>query len=86
MNDRTSYLTPFVCFLAGGAVGAAAVMLWAPQSGSATRETIARKFGETTGAARELKNRAAHRVSEAVSALSGDGHDLGGKPDTSASV
>jgi gas vesicle protein len=86
MNDRTSYLTPFVCFLVGGVVGAAAVMLCAPQSGRATRETIARKFGETTGAARELKNRTAHRVSEAVSALSGDGHELGGKPGKSDSV
>ncbi len=82
MNDRTPYLTPFVCFLAGGVVGAAAVMLWAPQSGSATRETIARTLGETRRSARE----AAHRVSGAVSALSGDGHDTGGKPDKSASV
>jgi gas vesicle protein len=96
MNDRTPFVTSFACFLAGGVVGAAAVMLWAPQSGRATRETIARTFGKTAGSARQIKDRvlqkgrqiqgeAAHRVSGAVSALSGrDGQ--AGPPDKSASV
>ena len=70
----------------------------APQSGRTTRESMARKMGEAAGSARGMKDRvlqkgeeiwgeAAHRVSGAASALSGgDGHALGGKPDTSASV
>ena len=86
MNDRTPYVTSFVCFLAGGVVGAAAVMLCAPQSGSDTRETIGRKFGESARAARELKTRAALRVTGAVSARSGDGHELIGPPQKKASV
>jgi gas vesicle protein len=92
MNDRTPYVTPFFCFLAGSVAGAAAVLLWAPQSGRATRETLARKLGETADTARQLRDRAlqkgrrirgeaAQRASEAASAPAGrDGHELSGEP------
>jgi gas vesicle protein len=97
MNDRMAYATSIVCFLAGGIAGATAALLLAPQSGRATRETMARKVGDTADSARGMKDRvlqkggeiwgeATHRVSDAASALSGgDGHK-GAKPDKSASV
>jgi len=97
MNDRMSYTTSILCFLAGGIAGAAAALLLAPQSGKATRETMVRKMGDTAGSARQLKDRvlqkgaeiwdeAGHRVGEAASALSGhDGRMLDG-PDKSPSV
>jgi gas vesicle protein len=98
MNDRMPYVTSIVCFLAGGVAGATAALLLAPQPGRAIRQTMARKMGDTADSAREVKDRvlqkgdeiwgeAAHRVSDAASALSGgDGHKVGAKPDKTASV
>ena len=53
MIDRTS----IVCFLAGGASGAALALLLAPQSGNATRERIGRKLRDTADSARDLTER-----------------------------
>jgi len=106
MNDRMPYATSIVCFLAGGIAGgiagAAVALLWAPQSGRATGETVARKLGDTADSARDsarqIKDRtlqkgedlleeAAQRVCDAAAALSrGDGHKPGGKRDKSTSV
>jgi gas vesicle protein len=98
MHDRMPYVTSIVYFLAGSVAGATAALLLAPQPGRATRETMARKMGDTADSARGMKDRvlqkggaiwgeAAHRVSDAASALSGgDGHKAVGKPDESASV
>lgn len=91
MNERMPYVTSIACFLAGGIAGATAALLLAPQSGRATRATMARKMGDTADTALEMKDRvlqkggeiwgeAGHRVSDAASALSGgDGQKLGGK-------
>lgn len=86
MNDRTAYLTPVLCFLAGGFAGASVALLMAPQSGEATREAMRRKLRESDVSARALKDRvvrrgeelrveATRRVSEAASALAGNGAD-----------
>ncbi len=44
MNDRN--MTGLYCFLGGLGAGVALGILFAPDSGAATRETIARKAGE----------------------------------------
>lgn len=86
MNDRTAYITPMLCFLAGGFAGASVALLLAPQSGEATREAMRRKLRETDVSARGLKDRvvrrgeelrdeAARRVGAAASALAGNGAD-----------
>jgi len=86
MNDRTSYLTPVLCFLAGGFAGASVALLMAPQSGEATREVMRKKLRETDIAARALKDRivrrgeevrdeATRRVGAAATALAGNGAD-----------
>jgi gas vesicle protein len=91
MNERMPYLTAIVGFLAGGIAGATAALLLAPQSGRDTRQAMARKVNDTADAARGMKDRvlnkgddmwneAVHRVSGAVSALSGDGHTASGEP------
>jgi gas vesicle protein len=64
--------------------GASVALLLAPQSGSATRETMRRNVNDATASARDLKDQlirrghdirdeARHRIDDAVSALSGDG-------------
>jgi gas vesicle protein len=84
MTDRTAYITPVLCFLAGGLAGASVALLMAPQSGEVTREAVRRKLRETDAAARELKEKivrrgeevrveAARRVSTAASVLAGNG-------------
>lgn len=82
MNDRTTYATWMLCFLAGGLAGASVALLLAPQSGKATREAMQGKLRETADSARGLKDRAvrrseevrdeaARRVGAAASALAG---------------
>ena len=86
MNNRTTYLSPMLCFLAGGLAGAGVALLLAPQSGKDTRETVRRTLRETDDSARELKDRvvrrgeeirveATRRVGAAASALAGNGAD-----------
>ena len=86
MTDRIAYITPVLCFLAGGLAGASVALLMAPQSGEATREAVRRKLRETDASARELKEKivrrgeevrveAARRVSAAASVLAGNGAD-----------
>jgi gas vesicle protein len=86
MTDRTPYITPVLCFLAGGIAGASVALLMAPQSGEATREAVRRKLRETDASARELKEKivrrgeevrveAARRVTAAASVLAGNGAD-----------
>ena len=96
MNERTTYLTWTLCFLAGGLAGASAALLLAPQSGRATRDGMGRKLHETADSARSLKNRvvsrgeaigaeAMRRVDNAASALSGNsGGKLAAKGPASA--
>jgi len=84
MNDRTTYSTWMLSFLAGGLAGASVALLLAPQSGQATRDTMRRKLHDTTDSAHQLKDRvvrrgeeirdeAARRVGAAASALAGNG-------------
>lgn len=86
MNHRTTYLSPLLCFLAGGLAGAGVALLLAPQSGEATREAVRRTLRETDDSARGLKHRvvrrgeeirveATRRVGAAASALAGNGAD-----------
>ena len=83
MNDRTTYSTWMLCFLAGGLAASVALLL-APQSGRATREAMRRKLRETDDSARGLRDRvvrrgeeirdeAARRLGAAASALAGNG-------------
>jgi gas vesicle protein len=90
MDDRTpdvashgaSYSALTFSFLAGSIAGAAAALLFAPQSGKLTRGTMARSLNDAAGTARALKGRAirrghelraeaTHRVEGAASALAG---------------
>jgi gas vesicle protein len=86
MNDRTTYSTKMLCFLAGGLAGASVALLLAPQSGKVTREAMRHKARETADSARGLKDRVvlrgeelrdetARRVGAAASALAGNGAD-----------
>jgi gas vesicle protein len=86
MTDRNAYITPVLCFLAGGLAGAGVALLMAPQSGEVAREAVRRKFRETDASARELKEKivrrgeevrveAGRRVSAAASVLAGNGAD-----------
>ena len=84
MNDRTSYFTSPLYFLAGALAGASVALLVAPQAGKLTRALLRGKLRDTAESARQLKDRvvrrgeeireeAAHRVSDAASALAGHG-------------
>ena len=86
MSHRTTYISPVLCFLAGGLAGAGVALLLAPQSGEATREAVRRTLRETDESARVLKDRvvrrgeeirdeATRRVGAAASALAGNGAD-----------
>ncbi len=88
MNDDTSYTSPILWFLAGGAAGAAAALLLAPQAGRDTRVALAKKMSDSADAARGIKDRAlkkggevwgeaAQRVGDAASVLV---HGDGAKP------
>jgi gas vesicle protein len=98
MNDRVPYATPILCFVAGGIAGATAALLLAPQSGRATRESMARRVGKSADSVREMKDRVlqkggevweetAARVGDAAAALAGaDGNKQGAKADKKASL
>jgi gas vesicle protein len=84
MNDRTTYSTWMLSFLAGGLAGASIALLLAPQSGQATRNSMRRKLRDTADSAQALKDQivrrgaalndeATRRVSAAASALAGNG-------------
>ena len=84
MNDRTTYSTWMMCFLAGGLAGASAALLLAPQSGKASRDSMRRTLRDTAESARGMKDRlvrraeegrdeAGRRVGAAASALAGNG-------------
>ncbi len=73
-----------LCFVAGSVAGASAALLLAPHSGRATRAMIRRRVRDTAGSTRELgdqviergrqiRDEAAQRVEDAVSALAGNG-------------
>ncbi len=86
MNDRGAGSTPFnwlLYFVAGGLAGASAALLLAPQSGTATRAMMRRRWSDTTGSSANLKDRlirrgqklraeARRRVGGATSALAGE--------------
>jgi gas vesicle protein len=83
MEGRTTYSTELLCFLVGGATGAALALLWAPQSGRSTRQLMGRKLRDTVDSARAMKHRATRmaddirgeagrRLDQAASALAGD--------------
>jgi hypothetical protein len=85
---RRSPLANTLPFIVGGIAGAAAALLFAPQSGDATRKLVRRKLDETVESARDLKDRtirrgqavrdeATSRVQGAASAFAGNGglHD-----------
>jgi gas vesicle protein len=84
MNDHTSYLTSALYFLAGAVAGAGVALLVAPQAGELTRAMMGRKLRDSAESARQLKDRlvqrgeeirdeAAHRVTDVASALAGHG-------------
>jgi len=84
MNERTTYSNSLFYFLAGGLAGAGVALLVAPQTGKLTRSMMQRRLRETADSARHLKDRvvsrgeeigeeAAHRVTDAASALAGRG-------------
>jgi gas vesicle protein len=84
MNDRTAYLTSAFYFLAGALAGGGVALLVAPQAGKTTRAMMRRQLTDAADSARQLKERvihrggelgeeAAHRVTDAASALSGRG-------------
>jgi gas vesicle protein len=55
--------TNVLCFFLGAAVGAAVAVLYAPASGSETREQIATKAGEWKDKAAEMKDQAMDKAS-----------------------
>lgn len=82
MDDRTTYFSRMLCFLAGGIAGAGVALLLAPQSGRSTRETMQRGLRDGADSARrlrdqiarrgkEIRDEAAHRLDEAGSILAG---------------
>jgi hypothetical protein len=83
-THRLSPMAITLPFIVGGIAGAAAALLFAPQSGDATRKLVRRKLDETVVSARDLKDRtvrrgqaakdeATSRVQGAASALAGTG-------------
>jgi gas vesicle protein len=90
MNDntpqRTTHLTAYAAltsFVVGGIAGATAALLFAPQSGQATRQLVGRKLNEAAGSARDFKDRAVRRGQdfrgEATSRVQGAASALAGK-------
>jgi len=82
MNDRAAYFTSAFYFLVGAVTGAGVALLVAPQAGEITRDMMRRKLHDSADSARQLKDRvvrrgtevgeeAAHRVTDAASALAG---------------
>ncbi len=98
MNDRTLYLTSLFAFLGGAFAGAGVALLVAPQAGKVTRAMMRRQLEDTADSARQLKDgmvrrgeelraEAAHRVTDAASALAGRGpRKTHGRDDEAASV
>ena len=83
-THRLSPLAITLPFIVGGIAGAAAALLFAPQSGDATRRLVQRTLDETVVSAGDLKDRAIRqgqavrdeatsRVQGAASALAGNG-------------
>ncbi len=58
MSDERSfeYTAPLLYFVIGGLVGAGAALLFAPQSGQATRDQLGRRLRDGAESARELKD------------------------------
>jgi gas vesicle protein len=84
MSDRTAYVTSAFYFLVGAVTGASVALLVAPQAGEITRDMVRLKLHDGADSARHLKDRvvrrgaevgeeAAHRVTDAASALAGRG-------------
>jgi gas vesicle protein len=97
MNEQSPspspYLSSIVAFLAGGIAGAGVSLLLAPQSGKATRQSMASRLKGSTDSVRQLRDRvvtrggeawdeAALRVRDAASALSGTERKEGNGTDT----
>lgn len=61
MNDRSTYPPSLLTFLLGGLAGASLALLFAPQSGRETRQTMRRRVRDGYGAARELGTRVVSR-------------------------
>jgi gas vesicle protein len=84
MNDRMSYFTSAFYFVIGAVTGASVALLVAPQAGEVTRDMMRRKLHDSADSARHLTDRAvrrgtevgeeaAHRITDAASALAGRG-------------
>jgi gas vesicle protein len=97
MNARSPYLLTTLGFLAGGIAGAGIMLLLAPQSGKATRQSMRRRLNAGADSARSLTDRlvtrgeeiwdeAAQRAGDTVSALSGSLERKPGKGDETASA
>jgi gas vesicle protein len=98
MNDRTLYLSSLFAFLGGALAGAGVALLVAPHAGKVTRTMMRRQLEDTADSARhlkdgivrrgeELREEAAHRVTDAASALAGRGpRNTHGRDDEAASV
>lgn len=71
MNERPSYLTWMVCFLAGSVAGAGAALLMAPQAGKVGRNRMSHKLRHPAGILRALRDRMAGQATSASAIRSG---------------
>ena len=65
-DDRGSAAAVFLAFLSGAALGAVAAVLWAPESGSESRERVRRYARRAEGDLRDLAGRAGEVFEEVV--------------------
>jgi gas vesicle protein len=65
-DDHGSGASVILAFLLGGLTGAALAILYAPRTGSETREIIGERFREGAERGRELRERVVGRGREAI--------------------
>ncbi|MDH5253910.1 MAG: YtxH domain-containing protein [Nitrospira sp.] len=65
-DDRGSAAAVFLAFLSGAALGAVAAVLWAPESGSESRERVRRYARRAEGDLRDLAGRAGEVFEDVV--------------------
>jgi gas vesicle protein len=64
VDDRSTYPPSLLTFLLGSLAGASLALLFAPQSGRETRQTMSRRVRDGVDAARDLSQRVVHRGRE----------------------